>query len=87
LKIFLRLNTPDARKDPRNHTLPVLKYLTFNKLIFVVLPRFGVSLSVYTGASPDCVLDRWDTVAHSPWITSNTVSELLDLAEAFYEVC
>ncbi|TEB32428.1 hypothetical protein FA13DRAFT_1731631 [Coprinellus micaceus] len=58
LKIFLRLNTPDARKDPRNHTLPVLKYLTFNKLIFVVLPR-------------------WDTVAHSPWVTSNTGLEFL----------
>lgn len=39
LKIFLRLNTPEAREDPRNHTLPILKYLTYSSMIFVVLPR------------------------------------------------
>ncbi|TEB32426.1 hypothetical protein FA13DRAFT_1731624 [Coprinellus micaceus] len=40
LKVFWRLNTVEARSDSRNYTLPVLKYLTFNDLVFVVMPRW-----------------------------------------------
>jgi hypothetical protein len=39
LAIYQRLNEPQARKDPRNHTLPVIDYLAFNELTFVVVPR------------------------------------------------
>ncbi|KAJ2924350.1 hypothetical protein H1R20_g12738, partial [Candolleomyces eurysporus] len=41
LKVYQRLNTPAARCDLRNHTLPVLDYFSFNGLVFVVLPRWG----------------------------------------------
>ncbi|KAF6753299.1 other/AgaK1 protein kinase [Ephemerocybe angulata] len=41
LRAFQRLNTPKARSDPRNHTLPALKYLRFDGMVFVVMPRWG----------------------------------------------
>ncbi|KAG2004496.1 other/AgaK1 protein kinase [Coprinopsis cinerea AmutBmut pab1-1] len=41
LKIYKRLNTPEARADPRNRTLPVLDYIIYNGLVFVVTPRWG----------------------------------------------
>ncbi|KAF6753298.1 other/AgaK1 protein kinase [Ephemerocybe angulata] len=45
LKIFQRLNSTKARADPRNHTLPVLEYLTFDGFVFVVMPRWGDSFT------------------------------------------
>ncbi|KAF6753289.1 other/AgaK1 protein kinase [Ephemerocybe angulata] len=66
LKAFQRLNTAKARSDPRNHTLPILKYLTFDGLVFVVMPR-------------------WSPVAFSPRASVSKVSELVHLAEVFYE--
>lgn len=41
LRAFHRLNTPKARSDPRNRTLPVLKYLNFDGMVFVVMPRWA----------------------------------------------
>ncbi|KAF5332771.1 hypothetical protein D9611_005297 [Ephemerocybe angulata] len=41
LRAFHRLNTPEARSDPRNNTLPVLKYLRFDGMVFIVMPRWG----------------------------------------------
>ncbi|KAF6753300.1 other/AgaK1 protein kinase [Ephemerocybe angulata] len=43
LKIYQLLNSPEARKDPRNHTLPVLDLLRFDGLVFVVMPRWARS--------------------------------------------
>ncbi|KAF5332571.1 hypothetical protein D9611_005298 [Ephemerocybe angulata] len=43
LKIYQLLNSPEARKDPRNHTLPVLDFLRFDGLVFVVMPRWARS--------------------------------------------
>lgn len=44
LKVYRRLNAPEARQDPRNHTLPVLDWLDYSGLTFVVLPRWGNTL-------------------------------------------
>ncbi|KAF6761363.1 other/AgaK1 protein kinase [Ephemerocybe angulata] len=66
LRAFQRLNTEEARRDPRNHTLPILKYLVFNGMVFVVMPR-------------------WQTGPFESTVSYDTVSELCDVAEAFYE--
>jgi hypothetical protein len=39
LEVYKRLNTPQARQDPRNHTVPVLEWLEHDGLVFVVMPR------------------------------------------------
>ncbi|TFK33525.1 hypothetical protein BDQ12DRAFT_715773 [Crucibulum laeve] len=41
LKIFQRLNTPEVRADPRNHSIYALDYINFDGLIFVVMPRWN----------------------------------------------
>ncbi|KAF6753293.1 other/AgaK1 protein kinase [Ephemerocybe angulata] len=52
LKAFQRLNTAKARSDSRNHTLPILKYLTFDGLVFAVMPRWApVAFSARARAS------------------------------------
>ncbi|KAG2004777.1 other/AgaK1 protein kinase, variant 2 [Coprinopsis cinerea AmutBmut pab1-1] len=49
LKIYRRINTAEARADPRNRTLPVLDYIHYNGLVFVVTPRWG---PIMVGAPP-----------------------------------
>lgn len=39
LKILQLLNTKEARLNPRNHAIPVIEFLTFDKFTFVVMPR------------------------------------------------
>jgi hypothetical protein len=39
VEVYKRLNTPDARQDRRNHSLPILEWLTHAGLVFVVMPR------------------------------------------------
>ncbi|KDR85782.1 hypothetical protein GALMADRAFT_234858 [Galerina marginata CBS 339.88] len=41
LQIMQYLNTPEARSDPRNHTIPIIEFLEFGKFTFVVMPRWG----------------------------------------------
>ncbi|KAF4610824.1 hypothetical protein D9613_007278 [Agrocybe pediades] len=41
LEILKFLNTEKAREDPRNHTIPVIEFLTLETLTFVVMPRWG----------------------------------------------
>lgn len=41
LKIYRLLNTPQARNDPRNHTVPVVDWIEYNGLTFVVSPRYA----------------------------------------------
>ncbi|KAF9561605.1 hypothetical protein CPC08DRAFT_425200 [Agrocybe pediades] len=39
---FLKfLNTKKARADPRNHTIPVIEFITLEKYAFVVMPRWS----------------------------------------------
>ncbi|KAG6829196.1 hypothetical protein H0H92_005397 [Tricholoma furcatifolium] len=40
LLILQKLNTATARADPRNHTIPVIEFITFDDLVFVVMPRW-----------------------------------------------
>ncbi|KDR85852.1 hypothetical protein GALMADRAFT_132495 [Galerina marginata CBS 339.88] len=40
LKVLRYLNTEKARSDPRNHTIPIIEYLTFDGLVFAVMPRW-----------------------------------------------
>jgi len=39
LQVFQRLNTEVALRDSRNHTIRALRYLTFDRRTFVVMPR------------------------------------------------
>ncbi|KAH6909467.1 other/AgaK1 protein kinase [Coprinopsis sp. MPI-PUGE-AT-0042] len=44
-QVYRRLNTLEARRDPRNHTLPVLEWLEYeDKFTFVVVPRWGPTI-------------------------------------------
>ncbi|EAU85342.2 other/AgaK1 protein kinase [Coprinopsis cinerea okayama7 len=43
LEVHRRLNTPEARADPRNHTLPTLGYIEHEAVVFAVMPRWGPS--------------------------------------------
>ncbi|TFK31819.1 hypothetical protein BDQ12DRAFT_639562 [Crucibulum laeve] len=45
LKIFQRLNTPEVRADPRNHSIYALDYVCFDGLTFVVMPMWGDAFS------------------------------------------
>ncbi|KAJ7583441.1 hypothetical protein C8J56DRAFT_1028397 [Mycena floridula] len=40
LKILQYLNTPEMRANPRNRTIPVLEFITFEALTFAVMPRW-----------------------------------------------
>ncbi|KAH9478692.1 hypothetical protein JR316_0009150 [Psilocybe cubensis] len=40
LRALQRLNRKDLYSDPYNHTIPVLDFLTFDNLVFVVMPRW-----------------------------------------------
>ncbi|KAJ3506262.1 hypothetical protein NMY22_g17308 [Coprinellus aureogranulatus] len=42
LDVYRRLNMPLARQDHRNHTVPVLDWLTYDGLTFVVMPRWDI---------------------------------------------
>ncbi|TFK19445.1 hypothetical protein FA15DRAFT_689498 [Coprinopsis marcescibilis] len=56
LEIFRRLNSPHARADPRNHTLPVLDFIVYDGLTFVVLPRWGLPLAEWHFGTVEQVL-------------------------------
>uniref|UniRef100_A0A8H8CKR3 Protein kinase domain-containing protein n=1 Tax=Psilocybe cubensis TaxID=181762 RepID=A0A8H8CKR3_PSICU len=40
LRALQRLNSKNLRSDPYNHSIPVLDFLTFDNLVFVVMPRW-----------------------------------------------
>ncbi|KAG2004477.1 other/AgaK1 protein kinase [Coprinopsis cinerea AmutBmut pab1-1] len=43
LKVWKRLSAPEVREDPRsNRTLRVLDFITYDGLVFVVTPRWGM---------------------------------------------
>ncbi|KAH9483629.1 hypothetical protein JR316_0003099 [Psilocybe cubensis] len=43
LKVMQRLNSEKLRSDPANHTIYALDFLTFDKFVFVVMPRWDSS--------------------------------------------
>uniref|UniRef100_A0A8H8CMM6 Protein kinase domain-containing protein n=1 Tax=Psilocybe cubensis TaxID=181762 RepID=A0A8H8CMM6_PSICU len=45
MKVFRRLNSKKLRTDPANHTIYALEYITFDKFVFVVMPRWDMSSS------------------------------------------
>ncbi|KAF9457534.1 hypothetical protein BDZ94DRAFT_201523 [Collybia nuda] len=45
LRILQRLNTEKARSNPRNHSICILEYITFDGPIFVVMPRWDQSFN------------------------------------------
>ncbi|KAH9483631.1 hypothetical protein JR316_0003101 [Psilocybe cubensis] len=44
LKVMQLLNSKKLRSDPGNHTIYALDYITFDKFIFVVMPRWDSSI-------------------------------------------
>ncbi|KDR85783.1 hypothetical protein GALMADRAFT_84930 [Galerina marginata CBS 339.88] len=40
LEILQFLDTKESRSDPRNHTIPIIEFLKFEKFTFVVMPRW-----------------------------------------------
>ncbi|KAF8174929.1 hypothetical protein BJ912DRAFT_909635 [Pholiota molesta] len=40
LEILQALNTDSKRRDPRNHTIPVIEFIKFQQYTFVVMPRW-----------------------------------------------
>uniref|UniRef100_A0A8H7Y4K3 Protein kinase domain-containing protein n=1 Tax=Psilocybe cubensis TaxID=181762 RepID=A0A8H7Y4K3_PSICU len=44
LRVFQRLNSKRLRADPANNTIYALEYITFDKFVFVVMPRWDSSL-------------------------------------------
>jgi len=40
LKVLQYLNKEGIRSDPRNRTIPVLEFITFNNLVFAIMPRW-----------------------------------------------
>ncbi|PPR05617.1 hypothetical protein CVT26_009138 [Gymnopilus dilepis] len=74
LEILEFLNSKQARSDPRNHTIPVIEFLRYDKFVFVVMPRQdAVSYRIY----------RW---GQAFWPDFGTVQELLHLTHSFLEV-
>ncbi|KAF8971814.1 hypothetical protein BDZ97DRAFT_1650543 [Flammula alnicola] len=45
LKVLQYLNTETAQADPRNHTIHLIECLTFDTLIFVVMPRWDCAFN------------------------------------------
>ncbi|KAJ3538566.1 hypothetical protein NMY22_g5109 [Coprinellus aureogranulatus] len=59
LKVIRRLNTPEARSDSRNYTIPILNTLTVEGLVFVVMPRWH-PLSFHPWIRADSVSELFD---------------------------
>ncbi|KAH6909578.1 other/AgaK1 protein kinase [Coprinopsis sp. MPI-PUGE-AT-0042] len=89
LKIYCLLNTPQARKDPRNHTVPVIDWLEYSGLKFVVSPRWGDPLIGMVQLSTEQLLHYGDTlleglaflhenrIAHRDVAIRNTVLDII----------
>ncbi|KAH6909575.1 other/AgaK1 protein kinase [Coprinopsis sp. MPI-PUGE-AT-0042] len=89
LKIYRLLNTPQARKDPRNHTVPVIDWIEYSGLIFIVSPRWGDPIIGMVPLSADQLLHYADTlleglvflhenrVAHRDIHVGNTVLDII----------
>lgn len=87
LNVYKRLNTSEARLDPRNHTVPVLDWLTHKDFTFVVMPRCGSPIFSVEIVLTTAVVFRWDIIALArSEILFRNVSELLDVAETLFEV-
>ncbi|KAH6900833.1 other/AgaK1 protein kinase [Coprinopsis sp. MPI-PUGE-AT-0042] len=76
LKIYRLLNTPEARKDPRNHTVPVVDWIEYSGLTFIVSPRWGDPIIGMVSLSADQLLHYADTLleARRAYSLSSTYS-------------
>ena len=83
LQIYRRLNTPESRKDSRNHTLPVLAWLQYSGLTFVVLPRYGL-MHEFALAMGSFLFRSWGEPAVG--LRCLRAEQLLQYAEAVLEV-
>ncbi|KAG2004502.1 other/AgaK1 protein kinase [Coprinopsis cinerea AmutBmut pab1-1] len=93
LKIYRRLNTPGARADPRNRTLPVIDYITYDGLVFVVTPRWGEPVVGLSFSTVEQLLLMTDQLLegmvflHQQRIAHRDVDTRNMVMNALFEVC
>ncbi|KAF8882648.1 hypothetical protein CPB85DRAFT_1339423 [Mucidula mucida] len=83
-----RLNTPTARSDPRNHTIPVLDFVTWGGLVFAVMPRWICAFNIRFRTLEDSIV-LWEQllealefcheqrIAHCNILDQNTLVNVL----------
>jgi len=83
LRILQHLNTKETRSDPRNHSIHVLQYISFDGLVFVVMPRWDPAFTHDFGTVAElvhltkCFLEVFDLlhehrIAHCDFLEQNT---------------
>ncbi|PPQ73016.1 hypothetical protein CVT24_001405 [Panaeolus cyanescens] len=55
LKVLEYLTSPSALKDPRNITIPILDWLEFDGLIFIVMPKWDQAWMHDVGTVAECI--------------------------------
>jgi len=97
LRILQTLNTPEVRKDPRNDTIHVLEYITFDGLVFAIMPRWppAFDLDFETVGELVHILDVYleyfvflheNRIAHCDFVPQNTgVNVIVDVNRRFAE--
>ncbi|KAF9457533.1 hypothetical protein BDZ94DRAFT_1272850 [Collybia nuda] len=95
LKFLQRLNTEQARADPRNHSICILDYISFDGLVFAVMPRWDQSFNhnFHTVAElvyfTETFLEGFDflhelRIAHTDFLEQNTgINVLVDTRGTF----
>ena len=77
-----------VRSDPRNHTIHVIEFLTFENLVFAVMPKYVQNLTVCSLLNIYMLhflfYIRWDDDALVAEF--QTVEELMHCSENFLEV-
>ncbi|KAF9035560.1 hypothetical protein BJ165DRAFT_1509985 [Panaeolus papilionaceus] len=97
LKVWQRLHSPALKNHPRNRSIPVLGYLTFDRLTFIVMPRWGCSIDHDFATTEevfyfaDCILDFVDflhenRIVHRDLTDTNTcINVISKVGEWFVE--
>ncbi|PPQ73013.1 hypothetical protein CVT24_001402 [Panaeolus cyanescens] len=55
LEVLQRLTSPSALQDPRNITIPILEWLQFDGLTFIVMPRWDLGWIHDFGRVAECI--------------------------------
>ncbi|PPQ76009.1 hypothetical protein CVT24_006540 [Panaeolus cyanescens] len=55
LEVLQRLTSPSALRDPRNITIPILDWLKFDGLVFIVMPRWDPAWIHDFGTVAECI--------------------------------
>ncbi|PPQ76010.1 hypothetical protein CVT24_006541 [Panaeolus cyanescens] len=55
VEVLQRLTSPSALRDPRNITIPILEWLEFDGLVFIVMPRWDYAWIHDFGTVAECI--------------------------------